>query len=136
MPGRRGRCVRSALPPACPRLYSLAIRLTGSPDEGEDLLQEILLQAHRKLGSYQGDAALGTWLYRLQRSLAVVDQAIDESRVALKTQPGSEPAEQSLLDNFKTKIGLLQDTVALINDLRVGNEAGAARIVSGLERRP
>ena len=48
-----------------PRLYSLAIRLAGSPDEGEDLLQEIFLQAYRKLGSYQGGAALGTWLYRL-----------------------------------------------------------------------
>ena len=72
----------------------------------------------------------------LQKGLAVVDQAIDDSRVALKTQPGSEPAEQSLLDNFKTKIGLLQDTVALINDMRRDQQAGAARIVSGLEHRP
>lgn len=48
-----------------PRLYALALRIAGSSEEGEDLLQEIFLQAHRKLGSYQGDAALGTWLYRL-----------------------------------------------------------------------
>jgi len=48
-----------------PRLYSLASRMAGSVDEGEDLLQEIFLQAYRKLGSFKGDAALGTWLYRL-----------------------------------------------------------------------
>jgi RNA polymerase sigma-70 factor (ECF subfamily) len=47
------------------RIYTLACRMAGSPEDGEDLLQEIFLQAYRKLGSYRGDAALGTWLYRL-----------------------------------------------------------------------
>jgi RNA polymerase sigma-70 factor (ECF subfamily) len=47
------------------RIFTLASRMAGSPDEGEDLLQEIFLQAHRKLGSFKGEAALGTWLYRL-----------------------------------------------------------------------
>src|SRR5436190_3902510 len=46
------------------RLYTLACRMAGSED-GEDLLQEIFLQAHRKLVSFKGDSALGTWLYRL-----------------------------------------------------------------------
>ncbi|PWT83927.1 MAG: RNA polymerase subunit sigma-24 [Blastocatellia bacterium] len=48
-----------------PRIYSLACRLAGSAEDGEDLLQEIFLQAYRKLGSFKGEAALGTWLYRL-----------------------------------------------------------------------
>jgi RNA polymerase sigma-70 factor, ECF subfamily len=47
------------------RVYALACRMAGSADEGEDLLQEIFLQAYRKLGSFKGDATLGTWLYRL-----------------------------------------------------------------------
>jgi len=47
------------------RIYSLACRMAGSTDAGEDLLQEIFLQAHRKMASFKGDAALGTWLYRL-----------------------------------------------------------------------
>jgi RNA polymerase sigma-70 factor (ECF subfamily) len=47
------------------RIFTLASRMAGSPDEGEDLLQEIFLQAYRKLGSFKGEAALGTWLYRL-----------------------------------------------------------------------
>jgi anti-sigma factor RsiW len=71
----------------------------------------------------------------LQKNLSVVDQAISESRAALKAQPGSEPAQQSLLENFKTKISLLQDTVALINEMRNGNEAGAARLVTGIKQK-
>jgi RNA polymerase sigma-70 factor (ECF subfamily) len=47
------------------RLYSLACRMLGDVDAAEDLLQEIFVSAHRKLDSFRGDAALGTWLYRL-----------------------------------------------------------------------
>src|SRR5262245_20959902 len=47
------------------RLFSLALRMLGNPADAEDLLQEIFLSAHRKLDSYRGEAALGTWLYRL-----------------------------------------------------------------------
>jgi hypothetical protein len=70
----------------------------------------------------------------LQKNLAVIDQAITESRAAVRAEPTSEPAQHSLVESFKAKIGLLQDTVALINETRKGNEAGAARIVSGLKK--
>ena len=39
--------------------------MAGSAEDGEDLLQEIFLQAYRKLESFKGDASVGTWLYRL-----------------------------------------------------------------------
>jgi len=71
----------------------------------------------------------------LQKNLAVIDQAISESRAAIRAQPASEPARESLIDSFKAKLALLQDTVALINEMRKGNEAGAARVVSGLKQR-
>lgn len=71
----------------------------------------------------------------LQKNLAVIDQAISESRAALRAQPASQPAQDSLLESFKAKLGLLQDTVALINEMRKGNEAGAARIGSGLTKK-
>ena len=71
----------------------------------------------------------------LRKTLAVIDQAISESRAAVRSEPASEPAQESLIENFKTKVGLLQETVALINEMRKGNDAGAARIVSGLRQK-
>jgi hypothetical protein len=71
----------------------------------------------------------------LEKNLAVVDQAISESRAALKAQPDSEPAQQSLLESFKSKIALLQDTVALINEMRKGNDAGPSGLVTGLKQK-
>lgn len=57
------------------RLFSLAIRMLGNPADAEDMLQEIFLSAHRKLDSFRGEAALGTWLYRL-----AMNQILDHVR--------------------------------------------------------
>jgi RNA polymerase sigma-70 factor (ECF subfamily) len=54
------------------RLYNLVFRMAGSAQEAEDLLQDVFLHAHRKLGSFRGDSSLGTWLYRL-----AVNQCLD-----------------------------------------------------------
>jgi len=68
----------------------------------------------------------------MRHNLALIDAAIDESRRALKAQPESQVAQRSLLDAFRRKVELLQDTLALMNEMRKGNEVGAARIVEGL----
>ena len=70
----------------------------------------------------------------LQKNLSVIDQAIGESRDALRTQPASDVAQQSLFGALRSKVTLLQETVTLINEMRKGNQEGAARIVSGLEQ--
>jgi hypothetical protein len=71
----------------------------------------------------------------VRKNVAVIDQAIGESRAALRSEPTSEPAQQSLIESFKAKVALLQNTVALINEMQKGNEAGTARIVSGLKQK-
>jgi RNA polymerase sigma-70 factor, ECF subfamily len=53
------------------RLYSVACRMLGNAADAEDLLQEIFLAAHRKLDSFRGESALGTWLYRLATNLCL-----------------------------------------------------------------
>jgi RNA polymerase sigma-70 factor (ECF subfamily) len=47
------------------RLYTVAYRMTGSAADAEDLVQDIFLQAYRRLDTFRGEAALGTWLHRL-----------------------------------------------------------------------
>src|SRR4051812_15404183 len=70
----------------------------------------------------------------LQKNLQVIDQAIAESRAALRSEPLSAPARDSLFDALKRKVALLQDTIALMNEMRKGNSAGAAQIVDGLNK--
>ena len=49
----------------------MAVRMLGNPADAEDMLQEIFLAAHRKLESFRGESALGTWLYRLAVNLCL-----------------------------------------------------------------
>ena len=65
----------------------------------------------------------------LQKNLVIIDQAIAESREALKSEPQSAPARDSLFEALRRKVSLLQDTVALMNEMRKGNSAGAAQII-------
>jgi len=57
------------------RLFGLLTRMTGSAHDAEDLLQDVFVQAHRKLASFRGESSLGTWLYRL-----AVNQCLDHLR--------------------------------------------------------
>ena len=68
----------------------------------------------------------------LQKNLGVIDQAISESRQALKSQPSSANAQSGLFDALRSKVALLQQTVELINEMRKGNQAEAGRRVQTL----
>lgn len=70
----------------------------------------------------------------LQKNLQVVDQAIDESRAALRSEPASVPAQDGLFEAMRTKVALLQQTVELINEMRKGNQAEAGRLMQDLSR--
>jgi len=70
----------------------------------------------------------------LQKNLQVIDQAIGESRAALRSQPSSADAQDSLFDAMRTKVAVLQQTVELINEMRKGNQAEAGRLIQGLNQ--
>lgn len=53
------------------RIHALCLRLSGSRVAAEDLTQEVFVRAWRKLRSFRGDAAFGTWLYRLALNFVV-----------------------------------------------------------------
>jgi anti-sigma factor RsiW len=67
----------------------------------------------------------------IRQNLALTDQAIAESRTALATNPESESARASLFDALRRKINTLQTTVSLINEMRQGDQEGAARVAEG-----
>jgi RNA polymerase sigma-70 factor (ECF subfamily) len=47
------------------RIYSLALHYTRSPQDAEDLSQEVWLKAFRALGTFRGEASFYTWLRQI-----------------------------------------------------------------------
>ncbi len=69
------------------RIFTLAARMSGSTETGEDLLQEIFLQAYRKIRSFKGDAAIGTWLYRMALNHCLDFVRSRQARMDKATEP-------------------------------------------------
>ena len=59
------------------RLWAVALRTMGNPDDAADGLQDGMIAAFRRAGSFRGDAAVTTWLHRV-----VVNACLDRLRAA------------------------------------------------------
>ena len=47
------------------RIYTIAYRYTGNHADACDLTQETFIKVYQALGSFRGESAFATWLYRL-----------------------------------------------------------------------
>ena len=59
------------------RLWAVAVRTMGNPHDAADGLQDGLVAAYRRAGTFRGDAAVTTWLHRV-----VVNACLDRLRAA------------------------------------------------------
>ena len=53
------------------RVYRTAFSLLQSPEEAEDVAQEVFVEVYQTIGRFRGEASLSTWLYRLATSRAL-----------------------------------------------------------------
>lgn len=47
------------------RINQLAMRHMKNREDAEEVTQDVLLKVYRKVGSFRGDAALSSWIYRI-----------------------------------------------------------------------
>lgn len=52
-------------------VYRLAFRMTGTPHDAEDVVQETFIRAYRQLSRFEARANVSTWLYRIAFNCAV-----------------------------------------------------------------
>jgi RNA polymerase sigma-70 factor (ECF subfamily) len=79
------------------RLWAIALRTLGHPEDAADAVQNALISAYRSAGSYRGDAAVTTWLHRIvvnacldlvrRRTVRAADPLPDDDAL-LPAQPG------------------------------------------------
>ena len=72
------------------RVFGIALRITGSPSDAEEVMQEAFLLAFRSWSAYRGEAAPTTWLYRI-----AVNAALMRVRARHPVEPLSEQTEHA-----------------------------------------
>jgi RNA polymerase sigma-70 factor, ECF subfamily len=74
------------------RLWAVAVRTLGDPDDAGDALQDAMISAFRRAGSFRGDSAVTTWLHRI-----VVNACLDLLR-RRAARPATSGLETDAMD--------------------------------------
>lgn len=78
---------------ARPKLHRYCARMTGSALDGEDVVQEALFQAYRKLESFDDARAMEPWLFRIAHNRCVDLLRQRESRGRAEAEAAAEESE-------------------------------------------
>ena len=85
------------------RLWAVALRTLGNPDDAADALQDAMVSAFRRAASYRGEAAVTTWLHRV-----VVNACLD--RVRREAVRAADPLPEG---DHSDRLGAQRDDIAV-----------------------
>ncbi len=100
--------------------YTLAYRLTGDPEDAQDVVQEAYLRAYTGLKKFRGDAEFTSWMYRIVANRANTElskksrhrhEKLDDEHLELPS--GDTTAEQRLISADERSI--LNAALELLN---------------------
>ena len=72
-----------------PRMHRYCARMTGSILDGEDVMQEAIFEAYRKLGTFDDRRPIGPWLFRIAHNRCI--DFLRHRQSQLKAEAGAAP---------------------------------------------
>mgnify|MGYP003326782839 CR=1 FL=1 len=103
------------------KVLKLVLRYVRDPMEAEDVAQEAFIKAYRAIGSFRGDSAFYTWIYRIAintaknalvaRKRRPVDYGIDtqdpeQGALEARLTDGETPEQLALTDEIRETVNL------------------------------
>ncbi len=81
------------------RIYSVALRITGSVEDAEEVTQDTFVRMLDKIQQFEGRSSLGTWVYRMGMNLALMKRRSSTRR---PEQSWEDPMEAFTEDGLHT----------------------------------
>ena len=113
------------------RIVKLVSRFVHDPMEAQDVAQEAFIKAYRAIGSFRGESAFYTWLYRIatnaaknflvaqnRRPPAVGVDAMEAEQYAVDTRLKEKETPENLAVTEELKAVIFRAIEALPDDLR------------------
>lgn len=103
------------------RVYNLALRMTRSAQDAQEIVQETFLAAYKNLPNFRGDAAFGSWVHKIAANHALMrlrhKKVVDEVDQQLKGE--LQYSEEGDLLTYPLSLwGKRADEAALDSELR------------------
>lgn len=137
------------------QVYNLCLRMTGHPEDAQDLAQEAFIKAWRGLRFYKFESSFSTWLYRLTSnvcidflrqqkrratgSLTVTDEEGEETELEI-VDPAPLPEQQVSTREDQTQIAMalnqLEEEFRIALILRVVDDLSYEQIGEVLDLKP
>ncbi len=114
-----------------PTIYNLALRMMGTREEAEEVLQETFLSAFRSVGRFEGRSQLGTWLYRIAYNAAMMRLRRRQLPVT-SIDAASQNEDGEIVPRQLVDWGALPDELLLSAELRRVLDAAVAALPEGL----
>jgi RNA polymerase sigma-70 factor, ECF subfamily len=89
------------------KIYQLAIRYLKNKEDAEEVMQDVLYKVYRNVGTFRGDAALSSWIYRITFNAAMSrvrtaqyqrTQDEDRHRALADADDGVNPSRDEIAD--------------------------------------
>lgn len=137
-------------------VYTLALRLTGNPDDAAEVTQEVYIRLLRSIRTFRGEAKFSTWLYRVTSSVAITalrkrarrrrevpleEQRWEDWKGSEADEPGPELDRRELAQRLEAALATLPEgyrSVVVLRDVygmslaevgeQVGISEGAAKV--------
>ena len=97
------------------RIYNFALRLSGNPDDAEDITQETFIRVFNAVGSFRGDATFSTWVFRIAHNVFL------DMRKMVKAHPQTSLQDVVELDESEVT-RQIEDTAPLPDEVAQTSE--------------
>lgn len=131
------------------RMYNIAYRMMGNSEDAMDMVQEAMIKVYRSLDRFEGNAQLGTWLYRvttntcldelrrrkLRQTVSLDERAeqgapAPEDHVFQRPEEAAEGAERrKVLKNAIKKLAPEHQAAIVLRDMQGMSYQDAAKVM-------
>ncbi len=110
-------------------MYGIALRLTGSPTDADDVVQDASVRVWRALPQFAGRAALATWVHRITVNVALAHLArrrpaspppVDDDVIDVGSDPAVRVEHRARLEEVAAALEALSDEQRTCVVLREG----------------
>jgi len=108
------------------KVHNLALRITRSPEDTEEIMQDVFITVYRKVDRFEGKAAFSSWLYRITVNTAFMKLRKRKQQASISLEEISPSVKNNWIGNRSENADV--DFISSKHELRSMLEAAVSKL--------